>query len=49
MHKEMRLQDHLEEIVSPTNDSSVVMSSPLNSARDFEFSPTKHFVQLRTW
>jgi hypothetical protein len=37
MHKRMRLQDHLEEIVSPTSDSSVVMSSPLNSARDFEF------------
>jgi hypothetical protein len=34
MHKGMRLQDHLEEIVSPTKDSSVVMSSPLNSARD---------------
>jgi hypothetical protein len=33
----MRLKDHLEELVSPTSDSSVVMSSPLNSARDFEF------------
>jgi hypothetical protein len=37
MHKRVRLQDHLEEIVSPTSDSSVVMSSPSNSARDFEF------------
>jgi hypothetical protein len=33
----MRLQDHLEEIVSPTSDSSFVMSSPLSSAREFEF------------
>jgi hypothetical protein len=39
----------LEEIVSPTSDSSVAMSSPLNSARDiFEFLK-KHFIQLRTW
>jgi hypothetical protein len=37
MHKRMRLQDHLEEIVSLTSDSSFVMSSPLSSAREFEF------------
>jgi hypothetical protein len=35
MHKRVRLQDYLEEIVSLTSDSSVVMSSPLTSARDF--------------
>jgi hypothetical protein len=37
MHKRMRLQDHSEEIVSPISDSSFVMSSPLSSAREFEF------------
>jgi hypothetical protein len=37
MHKQVRLQDHLEEIVSPTSDTIVVMSSPLSSAREFEF------------
>jgi hypothetical protein len=37
MHKEWDYKDHLEELVSPASDSSVVMSSPLNSARDFEF------------
>jgi hypothetical protein len=49
MHKRMRLQDHLEELVSPASDSSVVISSPLNSARDFEFLEQGHFVLLRTW
>jgi hypothetical protein len=37
MHKRMRLQDHLEEIISPTSDSSVVMSSPLSVLQIFEF------------
>jgi hypothetical protein len=42
----------LEEIVSPTSDSSVAMSSPLNSARDIlDFSnkalySTKNLVRL---
>jgi hypothetical protein len=49
MHKRMRLQDHLEEIVSPTSDSTVVMSSPLNGAKGFKFLEQGTFVQLRTW
>jgi hypothetical protein len=39
----------LEEIVRPTSDSSVAMSSPLIVLEIFWISRTKHFIQLRTW
>jgi hypothetical protein len=37
----------LEEIVSPTNDSSVAMSSPLNSARDILYFSNKALYSIK--
>lgn len=45
----MRLQDHLEEIVSLTNDTSIEMSSPLTCARDIWISYLKHNIHQSAW